>query len=125
MAEIRLIVTLFVCVIVFVGLPSFAIEKGKPDIQIVQEQKVYANKISYDEVLKKAKAHSYDLKIADYNVLISGQGIRGARSEYFPKLNFMAGTEYTSVNDALANGTDTDKQTLMAYFNDLNNNAWN
>lgn len=39
--------------------------------------------------------HSYDLKISDFQVLIAQQGIKGARAEYFPKLVFMMGTEYT------------------------------
>ena len=39
--------------------------------------------------------HSYDLKISDFQVLIAQQGIKGARAEYFPKLVFMKGTEYT------------------------------
>ena len=40
-------------------------------------------------------SHSYDLQIADFQILISKQDVRGARSEYFPKLGFNAGTEYT------------------------------
>lgn len=60
-----------------------------------KKKEVLVEKINYDDVIKKAKEHSYDLKIADYNVLISKQDVRGARSEYFPKLNFGASTEYT------------------------------
>ncbi|MBR1943808.1 TolC family protein [bacterium] len=51
--------------------------------------------ISLEDVFEKAKEHSYDLKIADFNLLISKQDIRGARSEYFPKLFLNLGTEYT------------------------------
>lgn len=51
--------------------------------------------IDYETVTKKAIEHSYDLKLADYETMISKTGITSARSEYFPKLNFMAGTEYT------------------------------
>lgn len=61
----------------------------------LEKEHVYTAKISLDSIFKKAKEHSYDLKIADFNTLIAKQGIRSARSEYFPKLNFMAGTEYT------------------------------
>ncbi len=64
--------------------------------------------ISYDDVLKKANDHSYDLKIADFNILISKQDVRYARSEYFPKLNAMAGTEYTK------NFRDIKESTVMS-----------
>ena len=57
--------------------------------------KNYVAKISFDEILDKAKAHSYDLKIADFQILIAKTSIISARSEYFPKLHFNAGTEYT------------------------------
>jgi len=57
--------------------------------------KKLVTKIDYDDIWEKAKEHSYDLKIADFNILISKQDIRGARSEYFPKLILAAGTEYT------------------------------
>lgn len=60
-----------------------------------QQQKVPVTSINFDDVIAKAKEHSYDLQIADYNVLISKQGIRGAKSEYYPKLNFGGGFEYT------------------------------
>ena len=52
-------------------------------------------KIDFDDVIEKAMEHSYDLKISDFQVLIAQQGIKGARAEYFPKLVFMMGTEYT------------------------------
>ena len=64
--------------------------------------------ISFDQVLKQAKEHSYDLKIADFEILISKQGIRSARSEYFPKLGIGAGTEYTK------NYRDTKDTQVMA-----------
>ena len=43
--------------------------------------------IDFDEILKQAKNHSYDIQIADFDVFIAKQGVRTARSEYFPKLN--------------------------------------
>lgn len=64
--------------------------------------------ITFDEILEKARNHSYDLKIADFNILISKQEIRGARSEYFPKLHLSAGTEYTK------NFRDTKDSTVMS-----------
>ncbi len=51
--------------------------------------------ITFDEVFKKAINHSYDITIADFDVLISKTGITSARSEYFPKLSLYMGTEYT------------------------------
>jgi len=59
------------------------------------ETPVLVNNISFDKVLEVAREHSYDLKMADFNILISKQEVRGARSEYFPKLIANAGTEYT------------------------------
>lgn len=73
------------------------------------------SKIDFDEIWNKAQEHSYDLKIADFQILIAKQGIKGARSEYFPKLMFMMGTEYTK------NFRDARESTVMsigeAYIN--------
>ncbi len=51
--------------------------------------------ISFDEIFAKAKDHAYDLKIANLETQIAKTGIMSARSEYFPKLGLMMGTEYT------------------------------
>lgn len=56
--------------------------------------KVYSQTIEFNDVITKAIEHSYDLKIADFNILSVSQDIRGARSEYFPKIYFSASTEY-------------------------------
>ncbi len=61
----------------------------------VQKDNKLIGKISFDEVMQKAEEHAYDLKIADFQILIAKQGIKGARADYFPKLNFNMGTEYT------------------------------
>lgn len=75
---------------------AFAVEEIIDTTNNVEQMKKnIVGKISYNEIIEKAKEHSYDLQIADYNILISKQGVRSARSEYFPKLNFSAGTEYT------------------------------
>lgn len=76
---------------------SFAIEdETNNDISSSEEKAApLVTSISFDNVIKKAKEHSYDLQIADFNVLISKQDVRAYRSEYFPKLNFGAGFEYT------------------------------
>lgn len=75
--KLKAILALYVCM----TLPICAIEQSQS--------------INFESIQKKAIEHSYDLKIADYEVLISKTGITLAHSEYFPKLNFMAGTEYT------------------------------
>ncbi len=84
----------------FINIPStMAVDDVKQNqevnVEVNENKPKLVTKISFDDVLAKAKDHSYDLQIADYNILISKQGVRGARSEYFPKLNFSAGTEYT------------------------------
>ena len=61
--------------------------------------------IDFDNILKQAKVQSYDIQIADFDVFIAKQGIRTARSEYFPKLNASVGTEYTKNFKDLANST--------------------
>ena len=67
---------------------SYAIDEIKPDKPLVA-------KISFENVLARAKEHSHELKIANYDTLIAKTGIISARSEYFPKLFFNIGTEYT------------------------------
>ncbi len=76
--------------------------------EIFKQSEEEVIKINFDDTLKKAQDHSYDLKIADYNILISKQGIKYARSEYFPKLNFGAGMEYTK------NYRDVKETTIMS-----------
>ena len=96
----KYLLILFLLGTIFYSSPAQAIRdnKNKPDESVEQaqaEKNKIVDKISFDDVLKKAGEHAFDIKIADYSVLISKQEIRGARSDYFPKLNFMAGTEYT------------------------------
>jgi len=71
-------------------------QKLKGSIQLNKAaNKKLITKINFDDILVQARDHAYDLQIGEFNVLIAKQGIRGARSEYFPKLMAMAGTEYT------------------------------
>ncbi len=82
----------------------FAIEEIiKPDEQnnsliFVKESSDAGEKliaeISYNDVLKKAQEHSFDLKLADFDIFIAKTGIKSARSEYFPKLTAGASGEY-------------------------------
>lgn len=69
-------------------------EKNAVQLESSQE-KAIVGKITFDEISQKAKNHSYDIKLADFDLMISKQAIRGARSEYFPKVVATAGTEYT------------------------------
>lgn len=73
-------------VFIFTSQTSFAI------VDVAPKQ---VSKLELEAVSAKAAEHSYDLKIADFNILISKQDIKGARSEYFPKLMLNAATEYT------------------------------
>ena len=70
------------------ALSAYAIQDNevKPDL---------VSKVTYDTALQQARDHAYDLKISNYDTLIAKSAIMGARSEYMPKLMFMAGTEYT------------------------------
>lgn len=83
------------------SLVSFAVEEAtkadeKNAVVIEKEpQKLISGKITFDEISERAKKHAHDIKIADFEILIAKQGIRDARSEYFPKIVATAGTEYT------------------------------
>lgn len=110
--KFKRVAIIFVFVFIQIQMIVYAIEESVPiksqiGIDTAADKK-FVTKIDYDEIWSRAKSHSYDLKIADFNILISKQGIRNARSEYFPKLNLGAGTEYTK------NYRDTRDTTVMA-----------
>ena len=89
---------LILCLFLTTNNIVFSIEENN-DINsqaIVAEidKKQINENLNFDDILKKAEEHSYNLKIADFEALIVEQNIRGARSEYFPKLYFSASTEY-------------------------------
>ena len=92
--KILTIISLF-CLLALNYQTVYSVEENNQSTEVIEIKEIIQNKLNFDEVLKLAKEHSYDLKISDYNILISQQGIRNAKSEYFPKLNFGAGTEYT------------------------------
>ncbi len=77
--------------------PAFAVRENSSNPIVIENPtpKLISGKISFDEISQKAQAHSYDIKLADFDFLITKQGIRDARSEYFPKLVAVASTEYT------------------------------
>lgn len=94
--SIKILVSIAFISYLFAVIPAvYCVEELKPVELNEKKSETLVSKINFDDVLKLAKEHSYDLKIADYNVLIAQQNVRGARSEYFPKLNLGAGMEYT------------------------------
>ena len=74
---------------------QLCVAKCWPIEAIVPKNSKLVTEISFNQILDKAREHSYDLKIADFDILIAKQDVRGAKSEYYPKLYANAGTEYT------------------------------
>lgn len=75
----------------------FGVEENSENAVTIEQApvKLMTGNINFDDISKKAKNHSYDIKLADFDIFITKQGIREARSEYFPKINAVATTEYT------------------------------
>lgn len=69
---------------------------------IFSTPKVNAETINFGEVLDSAMQNSYDLKIAKIDIGISTQGIKGAKSDYYPKVSAYATTEYLKDLDKAA-----------------------
>lgn len=99
MQKLRLIILFLLFFATLFFAEAFAINDVNSDEIIINEETTkkekLVSKIDYNSVLDKAKKHSYDLKLADFEYLISKQNITDARSEYFPKLHAVASTEYT------------------------------
>lgn len=79
-------------------------DANKAEVQSEENTKnaVLVTSISFDEVLSKAKEHSFALKMADFDTFIAKTGIKAARAEYFPKLNAGVNAEYNkNFNDIL------------------------
>ncbi len=94
------IISLF-CFFVFLSNCSFAINEVNlqdENQSLLSTKKVeLSNKISsidFENIIEKASQHSFDLKLADFDIFIAKTGIKSARSEYFPKLYFGANAEY-------------------------------
>ncbi len=90
----KLLILILLGAFIQLCVPSYAVEDVNT-VNLNEQKGPLITRINFEDVLAKAKEHSYDLKIADYEVLISKQEVRGAKSEYFPKFNFNAGMEYT------------------------------
>lgn len=93
----RFFIVVFALFLIDSNMVSFAVEETEKNAVVMEKEtpKVISGKITFDEISKKAKKHSYDLQLADFDIMIAKQGIRSARSEYFPKIAAMASTEYT------------------------------
>lgn len=69
--------------------PAFAIEEGDKN-----KDKNSVNELSFNDVINKAVENSYEIQLADFDIVIAKYGINAARAEYFPKFVVSAGTEY-------------------------------
>lgn len=107
-AFIKIFIIFIICSLCSLQNEVSALDDLK-SVELTQVKKgEVVTKINFEDVMTKAKEHSYDLKIADYAVLIAKQDIRWARSEYFPKFNLNAGMEYTK------NYRDINESTVMS-----------
>ena len=65
----------------------------------------------FEKISEQIEDGTYDAveelseEIADFDVFIAKQGVRTARSEYFPKINASVGTEYTKNFKDFSNST--------------------
>ena len=105
----KFFIIVFVLFFVNSNIVSYAVEETTQSAVVIKKEpeKLISGKITFDEISKKAKKHSYDLQLADFDIMIAKQGIRNARSEYFPKIVAMASTEYTKNFKDYANTTVT------------------
>lgn len=69
--------------------PAFAIEEGDKN-----KDKSSVNELLFNTVINKAVENSYDVQMADFDIIIAKYGINEAKAEYFPKLNLVLATEY-------------------------------
>ena len=106
---VKFFIVVFALFFVNSNIISYAVEETEQNAVVIEKEpeKLISGKISFDEISKKAKKHSYDLQLADFDIMIAKQGIRNARSEYFPKIVAMASTEYTKNFKDYANTTVT------------------
>jgi len=69
--------------------PAFAIEEENKN-----KDKNSVNELSFNDVINKAVENSYDIQLADFDIVIAKYGINAARAEYLPKIGLSVGTEY-------------------------------
>jgi len=91
-----IILLLFLCLTITHTEYCLAITETTKNQETVtyKEAKTIVTILNYVNILQKAQTHSYNIKIADYDTLITKQSITRARAEYLPKLYAQAGTEY-------------------------------
>ncbi len=87
----HIIYILFVipCLLFLLNESSFAIEQIDNS-----NKKEIINELVFDDVIKKSIDNSYELQMADFDILIAKYGINEAKAEYLPKIGLSVGTEY-------------------------------
>ena len=98
--KISRIIFIIVAMLLFIVLFSnsvFALEADSSDQSdnAVTTEEISEPVLEISRLMEKAKSYSYELQIGAKTREINTQGIKIERSEYYPKLNLQAGTEYT------------------------------
>lgn len=98
--KISRIIFIIVAMLLFIVLFSnsvFALESDSSDQSdnAVTTEEISEPVLEISRLMEKAKSYSYELQIGAKTREINTQGIKIERSEYYPKLNLQAGTEYT------------------------------
>ena len=68
---------------------AFAVEDVKTAENVTDK-----NELIFDNVIKKSIENSYDIQMADFDILIAKYGINEAKAEYMPRIGLSVGTEY-------------------------------
>ncbi len=104
--ELRIIIKISKIIFLLVAMPLFVMlfssrvfalepsSQNQANDEITTEE-VTAPILEINRLMEKAKSYSYEIQIGAKNREINTQGIKIERSEYYPKLNLQAGTEYT------------------------------
>ncbi len=98
--KISRIIFIIVAMLLFIVLFSnsvFALEADSSDQSdnAVTTEEISEPVLEISRLMEKVKSYSYELQIGAKTREINTQGIKIERSEYYPKLNLQAGTEYT------------------------------
>lgn len=98
--KISRIIFIIVAMLLFIVLFSnsvFALEADSSDQSdnAVTTEEISEPVLEISRLMEKAKSYSYEIQIGAKTREINTQGIKIERSEYYPKLNLQAGTEYT------------------------------
>lgn len=85
----NIIIVILFCLLFLIDCRTFAIEETDNS-----KKEKLVSELIFDEVIQKAVENSYDVQMADFDIIIAKYGINEARAEYFPKLIFSLATEY-------------------------------